>query len=388
MNRYIIISLSFLLIALVYFVIEYFSLKRARNSIVHRVMVNGTRGKSSVTAYLAAGIRANNIKTFAKITGIVPTIINELGKEEIIIRRGAARVHEQFTMIRLAAKKAVTAIVLECMSLQPEYQKIESQALQPSLYIITNIGDDHFEEMGKTRSERITAICGAIPTGGKVLTVQDENISEVKAIVQKKHATLHLCKLYVDAATLPDGIFPHNINLALTAIELMGLNTEKALAEILTNAQPFSKYLYRINTEKYKCNFVNGFAVNDTPSAETFVKYWLKILSPVHCLTIVLNTRADRPERTILFCNWLAAFHDIKKVIVTGTHSQAAIRLLKKSSPRLAVKIPLAKDIMLSLPDCIFEGKGNHLMIGLGNIAGKGFEIIALMESIEKESEL
>ncbi|MBI5727620.1 MAG: hypothetical protein HY965_07190, partial [Ignavibacteriales bacterium] len=198
MNRYIVISLSFLLIALVYFVIEYFALKRARNSINYRVLVNGTRGKSSVTAYLAAGMRANNVKTLAKITGIVPTIIDESGKEEIIVRRGAARVHEQFKLIRLAVKKAANAIVLECMSLQPEYQKIETQALEPSLYIITNIGDDHFEEMGKTRSERIAAICGAIPAGGKVLTVLDENLSEVQAIALKKKATLFLSKDYID----------------------------------------------------------------------------------------------------------------------------------------------------------------------------------------------
>lgn len=388
MNRYLIISTSFLLIALVYFLVEYFALRRARNSITNRVLVNGTRGKSSVTAYLAAGMRANNIKTFAKITGIVPTIINEFGKEEIIVRRGAARVHEQFAMMRLAAKKAVNAIVLECMSLQPEYQRIETQALEPSLYIITNIGDDHFEEMGKTRSERIAAICGAIPARGKVLTVQDENFSEVQAFALKKNATLFLSKEFIDPAKLPDGIFPQNINLALSAIEILGLKTEAALPEMLTKPQPFSKALYNIHSEKFKFSFVNGFAVNDTPSAEAFVNYWVRRVSPVHCLTIVLNTRADRPERTVLFCNWLAVFPGINKVIVTGTHSKVAISILRKRNPQLAVTIPFAKDIVIGLPDCIYDGKANHLVIGLGNIAGIGLEIITVMESFGKESEI
>ena len=42
-----------------------------------RIHVNGSRGKSSVTRLIAAGLRAGGLKTLAKTTGTAPLIIDE-----------------------------------------------------------------------------------------------------------------------------------------------------------------------------------------------------------------------------------------------------------------------------------------------------------------------
>ena len=47
-----------------------------------RIHVNGTRGKSSVTRLIAAGLRAGGLRTFAKTTGTAPRIINAERSEE------------------------------------------------------------------------------------------------------------------------------------------------------------------------------------------------------------------------------------------------------------------------------------------------------------------
>ena len=45
-----------------------------------RIHVNGSRGKSSVTRLIAAGLRAGGLKTLAKTTGTAPRLIDENGK--------------------------------------------------------------------------------------------------------------------------------------------------------------------------------------------------------------------------------------------------------------------------------------------------------------------
>ena len=46
-------------------------------SIPIRIHVNGTRGKSSVTRLIGAGLREGNIKTITKVTGTFPRLILE-----------------------------------------------------------------------------------------------------------------------------------------------------------------------------------------------------------------------------------------------------------------------------------------------------------------------
>ena len=50
-----------------------------------RIHVNGTRGKSSVTRLIAAGLRAGGKRTFAKTTGTAPRVIDSIGIDRIIL---------------------------------------------------------------------------------------------------------------------------------------------------------------------------------------------------------------------------------------------------------------------------------------------------------------
>lgn len=348
---------------------------KAIKAVQYRIHVNGTRGKSSVTSYIGAGLRAVNIKTFAKITGIIPTMIHSDGSEEPIRRKGPARVHEQFAMIRKAYKEHCQGLVLECMSLHPENQRVESLALRPTVYVITNIGEDHFEEMGKSIEERVASICGAIPKDGILVTIEDDNFSLIAEWAKKKNARLIAAKDFILDVSLPDGIFSQNINLALTAIEASGLDTSTAKTAIIEYASQQKTLLTTTRTGEIEYFFLNGFAVNDPPSADSFIGSWLKTLGNSFNMYIILNTRSDRPERTKLFSAWLAAGNNFTGVLVTGKHRKAAMRMLQKAA------IPLytassANEAIAQMNAIAASSDKKCLFIGIGNIADTGFEII------------
>jgi len=71
-----------LIIAIILLSFEAYVVKKRVRRILLRIHVNGTRGKSSVTEYIAAGLRPEK-KVLAKITGIKPTIIYPDGKHRL-----------------------------------------------------------------------------------------------------------------------------------------------------------------------------------------------------------------------------------------------------------------------------------------------------------------
>jgi len=76
-------------------VIEAWWYRRQLARIPVRVHVNGTRGKSSVTRLIAAGLRAGGIRTCAKTTGTLARMILSDGRELPIFRPDRANVIEQ-----------------------------------------------------------------------------------------------------------------------------------------------------------------------------------------------------------------------------------------------------------------------------------------------------
>lgn len=114
---------------------EYRRHLRKVKSIPIRIHVNGTRGKSSVTRLIAAGLRAGGIRTIAKTTGTMPRVIMPDGREAAVIRLMGANIIEQKYIFREAEKHDVQAIVIECMAVNPVFQWITERSLSnlPSL---------------------------------------------------------------------------------------------------------------------------------------------------------------------------------------------------------------------------------------------------------------
>ena len=137
--------------SLAYLFWEYRVHQRTLATIPHRIHVNGTRGKSSVTRLIGAGLRGGGLRVVTKVTGTFPRLILEEGEEVRIHRRSGASILEQLAIIDHASARNADALVIECMALEPQYQRIsEHQMVRSTMGVMTNIRLDHIDVMGET----------------------------------------------------------------------------------------------------------------------------------------------------------------------------------------------------------------------------------------------
>ncbi len=363
--------------------IEAVSVRRSVKAIRIRVHVNGTRGKSTVVAYIAAALRASGKRTFAKITGIRPTLLLPDGASEIIRRRGPARVQEQFSTIRRAARSGAECLVLECMSIDPELQRLESRFFVPEVYVITNIREDHGETMGRTAEERAEAVLSAIPRNSVVVAGPGVCPEILAASAGEKGSRVIIAKASGDRriGPLPDGVLEENVAIACAAAEAAGIDFDSALRGSLDFLGTGAERPVELAGDGCVIRFIDGFAVNDVESAERFVGYWRRKMAYEGGATVLLNTRSDRPTRSLSFAKWLAAARGISRVVVIGTHARAAKRaLLKEGFP--GKNVLLWSSAQARRADALLPAVcgDDRVVFGLGNIAGEGFAILKVLK--------
>jgi len=84
-------------------VLEFIVHRKRLARIPIRIHVNGTRGKTSVTRLIAAGLREAGVRCVAKTTGTVPRFILPNGREVPVYRPGGPNVIEQKQSVTMAA---------------------------------------------------------------------------------------------------------------------------------------------------------------------------------------------------------------------------------------------------------------------------------------------
>ena len=160
-----------ILLFLVYGIVEYRVHRRRIAGIPIRVQVNGTRGKSSVTRLIAAGLRAGGMRVIAKTTGTTPRFIVSDTEEDPIPRPGKANIIENVQIIRRAVTYQPQAVILECMALVPQYQWTDAHRLiRPTHGVVTNARADHLDVMGPTVKDVAIALSNTVPDHAKFFT--------------------------------------------------------------------------------------------------------------------------------------------------------------------------------------------------------------------------
>ncbi|HCM59834.1 MAG TPA: poly-gamma-glutamate synthase PgsB [Bacteroidales bacterium] len=368
-----------LILLLSLLIIEKRMLQKSIGSMNLRIHVNGTRGKSSVTEYIAAGVASSRPEVMAKITGIIPSVIHN-GVIQTVDRNGAARVQEQVNILRSAFRKKVKTMVLECMSIAPELQKLEGSIFQPHFYVITNIRDDHREEMGKDIESQADAICSAIPANCRVITGESKFIKKIEEKASAGNSTVITAGELDERLRekLPWGIFPENVALALTVCREAGIDPDLAEEGIMNwiagTKSPLTTMLYGGK----KIRFLNAFAVNDIESTESFIGYWKEVSGHTDRITVILNTRADRPVRTDLFSEWIANNRDsFDLIILTGNHrTRARYKLSESGFEKEKVICWNSREMRSPVKSLVSTVSDGAFVTGIGNIGGDGFHII------------
>lgn len=374
--------LLFLLIAAsLYGVLEYHRHQKRIRSIPLRIHVNGTRGKSSVTRLIGAGLRAGGIPTITKVTGTYPRMILEDGSEVRIHRRGDANIIEQLAVVRYAAGRKARAIVLECMALEPQYQWItEHQMIHATTGVITNVRLDHIDIMGYTLSYIARALAQTIPLERHVFTAEEFVLDDLRRAAEHKHATLHAVGqndvTQEEMAGFAYIEHRENVALALAVCTHLGVDRTAALRGMYS-ALPDAGVLrrYRVDAFSKKLVFYNAFAANDPDS--TFL-VWRRLRDEVGLegrRVVLLNTRQDRLDRARQLAQMVGRRlnGDMDYLMLIGQCTE----VVKSMSVDNGVERSKIINLGWTTPESVFEKAlaitdGASSIVGIGNMGGMG----------------
>ena len=286
-----------------YGLVEFLLHQKRVRSIPIRVHVNGTRGKSSVTRLIGAGLRAGGIPTITKVTGTYPRLILEDGSDVHIYRRGDANIIEQISIVRYAAERKAQALIVECMALEQQYQRItERQMIHANVGVITNVRLDHIDIMGRTLPEIAKVLGETIPVRQHLFAAETVIPETLQTLADKKHATMH--RATEESVTQEEmkgfSYIEHreNVALAIDVCEHLGIQRRVAL-DGMYKAIPDAGVLKRFTVDTYgkQITFYNAFAANDPDST---LLVWKRLRDEVGLdgtRIVLLNTRQDRMDR-------------------------------------------------------------------------------------------
>lgn len=339
----------------------------ARAKVEHVVHVNGTRGKSTVSRMIEAGLRAGGLRVFCKTTGTDPMTIDVNGVEAPIRRRGKANIKEQIGILRQAAAQNAQVLVVECMAVQPEFQyAAQHRILKADIGVITNVRRDHTDVMGAALTEICDALCSTVPKDGVLFTAEEGQAPRMAQAAQRLGSEFH--QIRPDGSE-PDFDFAENIALALAVCRHLGVERETALAGI----QNFKRDPYALSVHRLGGGvFINGLSINDIQST---CMVWRRMKEELGLvggrLILLVNNRADRGSRT----------QDMRRVCLELAPDQVWLMGAGRGYMRRGLARHLPNTQVVDCPsaeklDFASLAPGDTVF-AIGNIAGEGRALMA-----------
>ncbi len=373
-------------VLIVLLVTEYAVHLRNLHSIPIRVHVNGTRGKSSVTRLIAGALREHGLKTFAKTTGTLPRMIMEDGREYPIYRPSRANIIEQLRIVSLAANQEATALVIECMAVQPFLQALtELKFVRATHGVITNARPDHLDVMGPSERDVVRALLGTTPDKGKLFTAEWDYIDEFRMVCSDRQSELYVVKAEEIEAISDEDMagftyveHKENVALVLKVCDSLGVPRNVALRG-MWKARPDPGVMSEHELDFFgrRILFVNGFAANDPESSERIWGMALERHQNFNRKIMVVSCRADRPDRSKQLGEALPTWPRADHYVLMGTGVYVLFRSAVQSGVDSS-KFLYAEGMTV---DRIFEeivglSGRSALVMGIGNIVGQGLELV------------
>ncbi|MEV0923694.1 poly-gamma-glutamate synthase PgsB, partial [Streptomyces spongiicola] len=362
----------------------------ALHSIPSRVLVNGIRGKSSITRLCAGALRGGELVTVAKTTGTAARFIHPDATEEPVYRKfGIANVVEQIGIVRRAATYRPDALVIECMAVMPALQEVnQSKLIRSTIGVLCNVREDHLAEMGPTLDDVARSLCRSMPENGICVTAEKERFH-----ILQEEADARNCELvYADPESVTDAelrgfswfTFKENVAIALVVADLLGVEREVAL-QGMYDAPPDPGVL---SVERYatpegkRLAFANVFAANDPESTLMNINQLLDLGAISRPLNVVINCRPDRVERNGQMGEIIPDLQP-DNVFVIGHPAKSAIDAIPAEWRDRAVDLGgerrSADEFMPALLERMSDGSS---LVAIGNIHGQGEELLEYLAEL------
>jgi poly-gamma-glutamate synthase PgsB/CapB len=348
-----------------------------------RVAVTGTRGKSTVTRLIAAGLREAGSAVLAKTTGSKAVLILPDGREEEVVRRGLPSILEQKKILRRAASLGVRAMVTEMMSIQPQFLKAESlYFLQPQYLVISNVRIDHREEMGRTKPEIAQSLAQAIRPGMTIFLPRSERHDEFASAAARNGARIIAVESQAGGSFIEE-----DRSLAEAVVSHLGVPQAVARRGIAQAAADYGSvrvWQAELGRPPASWTLVSAFAANEPESSALILDHLReKNLPAGRPLVGLLNFRADRGDRTR---QWLDAhdqgfFSSFQRVYLVGAHIHALKTRRRRSGVPPIVPLPAREPKAIMARIVSAEG-GGGVLVGFGNIGGLGMDLIEHWEEV------
>ena len=354
-------------------------IKKCISKIPLRVNVNGIRGKSTATRFITAILEEAGYNVIGKTTGTSARMIIWGKNKEIEIKRRpiGANIGEQVSVLKEAVRRKANALVCECMAVRPEYQEVyQHQIIQANLVVITNVVEDHLDEMGPTTEQVAWAFAKTIPYNG-ILVITEGPYSEFFIQEAAKRNTRTIClnpemieKDYI--AKFPYIVFQNNCAIGLGVARALGIDDGTAFKAMLkAHPDPGIAQVVSIEHNEKKAWLANAFAANEPVSS---LEIWKKVKEskttdgpPV----LILCCRDDRVDRTQQFVKDFLPYVKAKTMLVIGTGTLEVLGAFEKNRFKgIDECIDLTgkrEDDIIEEVDKLME---NNIIFCVGNIHG------------------
>jgi poly-gamma-glutamate synthase PgsB/CapB len=367
------------------FLVEAFRHRANLKSIPIRVHVNGTRGKSSVTRLISAGLRYSGRRVCAKTTGTLARMIMPDGREYPVFRPAKANIIEQVRIVDTAASYKADALIIECMALLPHLQWLsESKMVRATHGVITNARADHLDVMGPGETDVAWALCGMVPLNGKLFTCERRHLGILQeAAADRRTELVGVTEEEVEAIKAEDmsGFLyvehRENVALALKVLMDIGMDRESAIKGMWTAApDPGAMKDFQLQFFGRKMIFINGFAANDPESTG---RLWHMSIDnyPDHDKRVaIFNCRADRPDRSLQLAEACVSWKLADSYVLMGTGTYIFAKKFASMGVDSA-KLVFAEDQdVAEVFETIVSIVGKKtLIVGMGNVAGIGLDL-------------
>jgi hypothetical protein len=258
----------------------------------YRILVTGSRGKSSLVRLIFAGLTASGVKTRGRVTGVIPRELHP-GGERRIVRNSPGHVEEMRWWLR-RIPGGTEAVVMENSAVLPDLQCLAALWLRPVLTVWTNAREDHQDAWGTGSDAAFSALLRGVPEEGTLLLGAELGTDRLKQLLKERKGLVFA--LERDGRNYRES----NLFLAEKALDLLGFSSERAKSAIRGLPPDIADFrVFRLQNDTL---LAAAFSANDLRSTEHLFSLleWAEVET-----SVLFADRNDRRARRDSFAPFL-----------------------------------------------------------------------------------